>query len=77
MELTRSNRALLAELEPDFWRKSANADELHQAFITLQVANGTSANRVLERDGRVIGYAVRVEAHRYRAINPVRPRAVV
>jgi len=58
LELTRSNRSLLAELEPDFWTKSANADELHQAFVTFQVTNGNPTNRVLERDGRVIGYAV-------------------
>jgi hypothetical protein len=58
LELTRANRSLLAELEPKFWRKSANADELHRAFVTFQIANENLTKRVLERDGRVIGYAV-------------------
>ena len=58
VDLTRANRSLLAELEPTFWRKSANADELHRAFITFQMANESLIKRVLERDGRVIGYAV-------------------
>lgn len=60
LELTRANRSLLAELEPDFWRKSANADALHAAFVTYQIANESLIKRVLERDGRVIGYAVSV-----------------
>ena len=58
LALTRANRALLATLEPWFWRPSANADELHRAFITYQVANENLIKRVLERDGRVVGYAV-------------------
>lgn len=58
LDLTRENRALLATLEPDYWRKSTNADALHQAFVTFQVANENLIKRVLERDGRVIGYAV-------------------
>ena len=58
LELTRSNRTLLAELEPDFWRESANADELHRAFVTFQITNENLIKRVLERDGRVVGYTV-------------------
>ena len=58
LELTRKNRTLLAELEPDFWRKSANADESHREFVTFQIATDSLTKRVLERDGRVIGYAV-------------------
>lgn len=58
LELTRENRTLLATLEPDFWRKSANADELHKAFVTSQITNEKLIKRVLERDGQVIGYAV-------------------
>ncbi len=34
LELTRENRTLLAELEPDGRRKSAKADESHRAFVT-------------------------------------------
>ncbi len=58
LELARKNRTLLAELEPDFWRKSANADESHRAFVTYQIANEELIKRILERNGRVIGYAV-------------------
>lgn len=58
LELTCANRTLLAELEPDFWGKSANADELHRAFVAYQIANENLTKRVLERDGQVIGYAV-------------------
>lgn len=58
LELTRENRTLLAELEPDFWGKSANADEIHRAFVTFQITNENLTKRVLERDDRVIGYAV-------------------
>jgi hypothetical protein len=58
LELTRENRTLLAKLEPDFWGKSANADELHEQFVTYQISNEELIKRVLERDGRVIGYAV-------------------
>ena len=48
LELTRENRTLLAELEPDFWRKSANADESHRAFVTYQISNEELTKRVLE-----------------------------
>jgi hypothetical protein len=58
VDLTRSNRSLLAALEPDFWRKSANADVMHQAFLTYQIANDNFIKRVLEDNGHVIGYAV-------------------
>jgi len=58
IELTRLNRTLLAELEPHFWRKSANADEMHRLFVTFQLGNDGLIKRVLEKDGRVIGYAV-------------------
>ena len=58
LELTRANRTLLARLEPSFWHKSPNADEIHREFITFQVANEHLTKRVLERNGRVIGYAV-------------------
>jgi hypothetical protein len=58
LELTRANRTLLATLEPGFWHKSPNADEIHREFITFQVANEHLTKRVLERNGQVIGYAV-------------------
>src|SRR5262245_28416721 len=58
LELTRANRSLLADLEPKFWRKSANADELHAAFVAFQLANDALIKRILMRDERVIGYAV-------------------
>ena len=58
LELTRENRTLLAELEPDFWKKSANADESHRAFVTYQITNDELTKRVLERNDQTIGYAV-------------------
>ena len=58
LHLTRENRALLARLEPGFWRKSADADELHQKFVEFQIATDSLTKRVLVQDGRVIGYAV-------------------
>jgi hypothetical protein len=58
LQLTRANRSRRATLEPDFWRKSANADVLHEMFVTFQIGNDQLIKRVLERDGRVIGYAV-------------------
>ena len=37
LQLTREKRALLARLDPVFWRPAANADDLHPAFITYLV----------------------------------------
>jgi hypothetical protein len=58
LDLTRANRSRLAEFEPDFWRKSANSNEIHRAFVTFQLGNDAVLKRVLERDTRVIGYTV-------------------
>ncbi len=58
LQLTRDKRTMLAELEPHFWRKSENADDLHDAFVTFQVNSRNVITRVLEIDGRVSGYAV-------------------
>ena len=58
LELTRNNRALLAALEPRYWRPSDNADESHAGFVRGQIENDDLPKRVLENDGRVVGYAV-------------------
>lgn len=61
LSLTRANRALLAALEPVFWRPSSKADAFHREFVTGQVTNAKLIKRVLERDGQIIGYAVSFE----------------
>ncbi len=58
LQLTAENRALLARLEPGYWRPSANADEFHSKYIQYVVTNPDITKRVLEQDGRVIGFAV-------------------
>ncbi len=58
LELTTGNRALLARLEPRFWNPSAKADELHAMFIQFLLTKPDVSKRVLEKDGRVIGFAV-------------------
>ena len=58
IRLTRENRALLARLEPTFWRAAADADESHAAFMATVVTNPDITKRVLEKDGRVIGFVV-------------------
>jgi hypothetical protein len=39
LQLTAENRALLARLEPGYWRPSANADEFHSKYIQYLVTN--------------------------------------
>ena len=58
LQLTAENRALLARLEPGYWQASANADEFHSKYIQYVVTNPDITKRVLEQDGRVIGFAV-------------------
>ena len=61
LPLTVQNRALQARLDPAFWRPSANADALHAQFLEYLVKNQDITARVLEKDGRVIGFAVSVQ----------------
>ena len=58
VRLTRRNRQLLAELEPNFWRQAQGADEMHAAFMRMQLDNPAVRSRVLEDDGVVIGCAL-------------------
>jgi hypothetical protein len=58
LQLTAENRALLARLEPGYWRPSANADESHSKYIQYTVTNPDITTRVLEREDQVIGFAV-------------------
>ena len=58
LQLTAENRALLARLEPGYWRPSANADEFHSKYLQYLVTNPDITTRVLEREDRVIGFAV-------------------
>ena len=58
LQLTAENRALLARLEPGFWRPAADADESHSKYIQYLLTNSDITKRVLEQDGRVIGFAV-------------------
>ncbi len=58
LQLTAENRALLARLEPGFWRPAADADESHSKYIQYLLTNPDITKRVLEQDGRVIGFAV-------------------
>jgi hypothetical protein len=61
VRLTKENRALLARLEPVYWRPSPNADESHARFMRHVVTNPDITKRVLEKDGRVVGFVVSVE----------------
>ncbi len=58
LQLTAENRALRARLEPGYWRPSANADEFHSKYTRYLVTNPDITTRVLEREDRVIGFAV-------------------
>ncbi len=49
LELTAENRALLARLEPFYWRPAENADELHAMYIRFLVTNPEVTTRVLEQ----------------------------